>query len=928
MLSQPLPRLLFALMLATPLAGCFDVSPEQRIAVARQALQKSDTKAAIIELKSALQKVPGSADARLLLGQAFLAAGQWPNCETELRKAMQLGAPADQVLPDLARALVKQGKFQEVVKLAIPGAGVASQSLAAIQAEKANAYLGLSQPAQAAAMVEQGEKALAAVGGNSYSNDLQLAKVRIALVNQQAAQATALLDTALQHDAKSVAALYMKARMLLGAGKTAEALTIYRRILATKPDEVASNLAIYDIQLRGNDMAAAEAALQAAEKTAPNNPMVRYARGNLELRRGHLEKASSVLLDVLRVAPNHLPSVLAYARASYGLGHYDQSMKNAGIVLGAAPDNLIAAKILAGSQLKVGEFKAALNTLAPLLAKHPDDVKLLALGGEAYLQAKDYNKAMSYLDKAAELDPESAAIKTSQAANHLAAGNTSEAMTDLESAARLSEKPGQVDVALVMLHMKDKQYDRALQAIANLEKKLPSNPVTHNLRAAALLGKQDLAGARKELERALALQPGFLPAAINLARMDVQNHQPDAARRRFESVLAVDKNNVNAMLALADLATVGKKENDAVAWLEKAAKADPKALLAYAGLIRHDLARKNNAQALARARQASNANPESLPAMDLLGATQLDIGDKDAAIRTYTRMAQLAPQSPQAYRLLAAAQIASKQLGAARESLQTALRLKPDFLEAKDALMRLDLADNQPDGALGIAHQIQGQQPRSPLGFDREADIQSSQKHYPQAIKAYKQALDRGAPTASLIKLLGTMSASGDRQGADRFLAAWVKQYPNDHAARSYAAGLYLLGGRDKEAIAQYEALKRFNPDDPSVLNNLAILYQREMDSRALATAEQALKLAPENAAVLDTLGWILVEQGQFKSGLDLLEKAVTKAPKAGSTQYHLALALARSGNKVEAKRRLNQLASSGLRFPELEAAREILKSL
>ena len=928
MISQPLPRLLFAIMLATTLAGCFDKNPAQRIEAARQALQKSDAKAAIIELKSALQKAPGNAEARLLLGQAFLAARQYPSSETELRKAMQLGAPADRVLPDLARSLVKQGKFQDVVNLAIPGAGVSSGSLATIQAEKANAYLGQSQPAQAATTVEQGERALAAVGGNAYSYDLQLAKVRIALIQQKPTLAMELLNSALRHDANAVDALYMKANLLLGAAKTTEALTIYQKILATKPDEVASHLAIYDIKLRGNDLAAAEVALQAAEKGAPNNLMVKFARGNLELRRGHLDKASSALLDVLRVAPNHLPSVLAFAMASYGLGHYDQSMKNAGKVLGVIPDNLIAARILAASQLKVGDLKGALKTLAPLLAKHPDDVKLLALGGEAYFQAKDYNKAMGYLDRAAELEPGSAAIKISLAASHLATGNTNEALSDLESAARLSEKPGQVDLALVMLHMKDKHYDQALQAIASLEKKLPNNPVTHNLRAAALLSKQDRAGSRRELERALAIQPGFFPAAINLARMDMQDHQPDAARKRFETVLAVDKNNVNAMLALADLATANKKENDAVAWLEKAIKADPKAILAYAGLIRHDLARKENAKALAQARQASSANPESLPAMIMLGATQMDTGDKDAAIRTYTHLAQVAQQSPQAYWLLAGAQIANKQLVAARESLQTAIRLKPDFLEAEDGLIRLNLADNKPDIALDLARQIQGQHPKSPLGFDREANIQSSQKHYPLAIKAYKQALDRGAPTASLINLLGTMSAAGDMQGADRFLAAWIKQHPNDRGARSYAAGLYLLGGRNKEAITQYEALKRFSPDDPSVLNNLAILYQRESDPRALATAEQALKLVPENAAVLDTLGWILVEQGQFKGGLDLLGKAVNKAPKAGSIQYHLAIALARSGNKVEAKKRLIQLASSGLRFPEQEAAKAILKSL
>ncbi len=484
MISLLLPRLLFALVLATPLAGCLDKSPAQRIEAARQALQKHDAKAAIVELKSALQKESGNAEARLLLGEAFLTARQYPSSETELRKAMQLGAPADRVLPDLARTLFKRGKFREVIDLALPKSGLGSQALASVQAEKSNAYLALSQPAQAKAMVAEGEKVLAAVGGNAYSLDLQLAKVRLSIASKQPAQAMVLLDTALQHDAKSVDALYMKAQLQLAAGKTTEARALFLQILAAKPDEIPAHLALYDIALRARDLVAAEKALLAAERVDAQNLTVSYARGTFELQRGNLDKASSALLDVLRVIPNHLPSALAYAVVSYDQGHYDQSLKNAGIVLGTEPDNLIAVRLLASSQLKVGDIKAALKSLSLPLAKHPDDAKLLALAGEAYLQAKDYNKAMDYLDRASSLNPESADIKTSQATGQLAMGNAGAAQVALESATKLSNKPGKADLALVMLRMQLKQYDLALQAIAGLEKSCPTTRLPTTLEPA------------------------------------------------------------------------------------------------------------------------------------------------------------------------------------------------------------------------------------------------------------------------------------------------------------------------------------------------------------------------------------------------------------------------------------------------------------
>ena len=89
-------------------------------------------------------------------------------------------------------------------------------------------------------------------------------------------------------------------------------------------------------------------------------------------------------------------------------------------------------------------------------------------------------------------------------------------------------------------------------------------------------------------------------------------------------------------------------------------------------------------------------------------------------------------------------------------------------------------------------------------------------------------------------------------------------------------------------------------PDNVLVLNNLAWAYQQVKDPRALETAERAYKLKPDNAAVADTLGWMLVEQGNTTRGLELLQKAVAAAPKALEIRYHLAQAWVKSGDKVK----------------------------
>lgn len=916
-----LKAIVAAVALTLTLTAC-GKSPEQHYKQAQELVQKADYKAAVIELKTVLQKQPDNREARLLLGQVSFRNGAYPDAEKELSKARSLGASDDQVLPTLAKVYVKMGEPQKALDLGIPTTKLSPQSLAAYHAMRAEAQLSLGKRAEAEQSIATAKQA------DPNQPELLLTQAKLSLVDKQKPQAEQLVNAALKSDPKFTDALYLKAMLLESESKPDDAIKIYQQILVNDPAQFRAHLAIANLQMQKGDMEAADKAIQAAEKLAGKNPMVIYARGSLELRRGKLDKASNAFLDVLRVSPNHLPSMLSYAMASYGLGHYEQSIDYAGKVLGAVPNNLIATKILAGSLFKTGDTDGALKALVPLLPKYPNDAKLMAMAGEIYLQAKDYNKAMEYLDRASSLDPKNATVKTQLAAGHLAMGENDKALTDLEQATSMSTKPGQADMALVVLYLQRKEFDQALQAIASLEKKLPNNPVTQNLRAAALLGKNDPAGARKALEQAVKIQPGFFPAQLNLARMDIADKKPEAARKRFEAVLAVDKNNVQAMLALADLAATQNLETDRMNWLQKAVKADPKSIQAQQTLIRTLLAKKENKQALDQAKQLANANPESLDALNLLGATQLATGDNKASIDTYTHLVQKAPQSPDAYLRLAIAQIANKQLATARDTLIKAIKLKPDYVPSLDALLRLELMDNKPEAALKAAQAIQSAQPNSPLGFDREADIYSSQKKLPQAIKLYETALGKGAGNVTVIKLQRVLRLAGDANNADKQLATWISQHPQDAAVRDFSAELNLVKGHNREAIAQYQEVLKLTPNSVVALNNLATLYQLEKDSRALTTAEQALKLAPDQAGVQDTLGWILVEQGQLPRAVELLRKAAAKDPKVASVRYHYGVALARSGNKKDAKSEIEAAIATGQKFSGLEEAKTLLKSL
>jgi Flp pilus assembly protein TadD len=92
--------------------------------------------------------------------------------------------------------------------------------------------------------------------------------------------------------------------------------------------------------------------------------------------------------------------------------------------------------------------------------------------------------------------------------------------------------------------------------------------------------------------------------------------------------------------------------------------------------------------------------------------------------------------------------------------------------------------------------------------------------------------------------------------------------------------------------------------------------------------AEQAVVAAPRAPLVEDTLGWILVAQGEADKALTYLSVANLLAPKNPEIQYHLAVALNRLGRAADAQAMLETLLGSGATFSDKAEAEKLLQHL
>lgn len=894
-------------------------STETLLAEAKEYEQKGDVKAAIIQLKNAVAKSPENAEARMQLGTMYLEMGDAVSAEKELRKARSLGVDAGRALPLLGKANMLLRRAEKVLEDIPAEQAKGSASLLILRGD---ALLISGKLDEAKAEFE------AALAANPNAGGAMLGLARHALMNRDREAAVRLVADALTKDPRNPDVWMMQGSILRMEGKSDQAVAAYDEVLKLKPKHRDAYIEKAYVEIGRGKFPAAKIAVEGAEAAAPGNMLVVYVRALYEFSQGKYSVAQESLQKILKLAPDHMPSLLLAGASEMNLGSLQQAEQHLRRFIGSNPDNVYARKLLAQTLLKSSQPDHAAAALAPVLKTGSQDPQLLALAGLSYMQVRDFDKASSYLEKAAELAPMAAGVRTSLGLSKLAQGDQARGLKELELASTLDPKSTEANVVLVQTQMGLKQYDKALQTVALLENQQSSNPQVFNLKGIVYQAKGDVVNARAAFEKAVALEPVFFPSVSSLARLDLQENKPDSAKQRFMKVLDSDKNNYGAMAALGELALLQKRTDEATSWFKKGSDANPDAVNPAIKLGVHYLRLNQPNNALSLARKYLTVHPTNADLLELQGQAQIASKDPAGALETYSKLVNVLPKSAPAQLRLANVHLMLKKHAAAAENLKRAVELQPDFIPARLAQVELALRTGRNEDALALARQVQKLNPKLSVGYAIEGDVMLVQKKLAQALQAYEKALSISQSPEMAVKIVHVMNMSGKSKEAESRAIQWLKEHPNDTLVRMFLADLSLANKEFKPAISLLEQILKQNPNNPVALNNLAWAYQQEKDPRALGTAEQAFTIAGENPSVMDTLGWILVEQGNLQRGLPLLKKAAGAAPSSPAIAYHLAVGLHKAGKRDEARTELDRLLATNQAFPHLEEARALRKTL
>jgi tetratricopeptide (TPR) repeat protein len=384
--------------------------------------------------------------------------------------------------------------------------------------------------------------------------------------------------------------------------------------------------------------------------------------------------------------------------------------------------------------------------------------------------------------------------------------------------------------------------------------------------------------------------------------------------------------------------------------------------------------------------------PDFLPAKMMQMQMSLVTGDPRTALRLSSelidRLSKAAPDretSPQelswignrAYIARGSAKVQMGDTTGARQDFVAARDIVPRNTDAYVNLAVVSLLEQKPDAAVAFYENALSV---DPVNFDALSGLMELYTRQKQGDKAHAridQALTANPGNASLHYLKAHIFAlEQNPQGAEAELRKTLELDPNYIAAYSALAALFVNTRQEERAIAEYRKVVEARPDNASVYTLIGMLeYERgnydaaidnyrkalELDQNMAYAAnnlafmyadlgkgnlDEAVRLAqgvvqknPRVAGFADTLGWVYYKKGLYAAAIDQLQKAVSldeevakksqRSPSA-TYHYHLGVALAAKGDKVNAKREIELALRLGGKgpFAEADAARRSLSTL
>lgn len=554
---------------------------------------------------------------------------------------------------------------------------------------------------------------------------------------------------------------------------------------------------------------------------------------------------------------------------------------------------------------------AALSRTAALIAAHPDYASVFA---QRLLRAAGKQTNLAKLCDTVDPGEHPVAVAYLRGVVKQNAGQIEEAEAAYRKALEADTAFTPARLALIEVMLIRRQYDQALGAMDTVTGEAP--PQLRLLRAGALQGlgrgeqalgvlnelaedypentdylirkallleqQKEYAQLEETAARILQIDPTSEPAYAALFRV-YRQHTPDG--RKFLLLLRkLQQVNPTSRLARyqsAYLSVVRGELAQAEAALRQLYTETPTDLGVLRDLIavlgRQD--RWPEAQTLVLAHLDSH--PINAAGLDLLRQVVRQTGDEVVFLTRYETFLKTQPESVENALRLSAIYYEQKKLDQAITQQLRAMELAdPETLPAhRRRLVELYAEAERYDDALAQVDRLITAEPTDAGLYRTKAFVFSRAKRYADAAQTLRDALARetNSPVDLRVALAGVyvdlkqLDAAVDQM--DKAIAEAPRYAAELHYRKSH---LFVRAGQPDRAEDALKASLAVDEDYVPANNDLGYMWAERGTNLAQARVMTAKAVAaePENAAYLDSLGWVYYKLGEFKQAAEALGKA------------------------------------------------------
>ncbi len=420
-------------------------------------------------------------------------------------------------------------------------------------------------------------------------------------------------------------------------------------------------------------------------------------------------------------------------------------------------------------------------------------------------------------------------------------------------------------------------YDQAVQLADKLHRENPKDVEATALHASLLArgNPQQVQSAIAELEALVEKEPGNAMLQMNLGRaygLKGDRDSLDKAKQHFETSVALHRDSVPPKLALADI----------------------------------QLARGQNREAMQIAEDALRLSPGNVQAQLARSTALAKMGEIAKAREGLKNILHFFPDSNEARLRLATIDFAEKHYADAEAAFLELLRAGD--LRGITGVAQCKQAQGQPAAAVQL---LQRELAKFPGRADLRlalVDVEYRSGRFQEARAELEELASKNPNSFELQLRLGDVqNRLGDKPAAIQSFGNAHKLRPQDlNAALGLAVELDSSGKID-QARGAYEDVLRIDPENTQALNNLAYIKADEgVDlDLALGYAQRALRHAPNDPGISDTLGLIYIRKKLTGQAVQVLRDLVNREPSNPSFHMHLGMALYDAGEKQQAKKEL-----------------------